>query len=68
MSVKFFKLCDSIRMIHSILQIAKFLPGESHGQRRLGGYSSRGCRELDMVQQLSMHACTMSCCWRTWWV
>ena len=26
-----------------------FLPGESHGQRRLVGYSSRGRKELDMT-------------------
>ena len=25
-----------------------FLPGESHGQRRLAGYSPWGCKELDM--------------------
>ena len=25
-----------------------FLPGESHGQRRLVGYSPWGCKELDM--------------------
>ena len=24
-----------------------FLPGESHGQRSLVGYSSRDCKELD---------------------
>ena len=24
-----------------------FLPGESHGQRSLGGYSPLGCKELD---------------------
>ena len=26
-----------------------FLPGESHGQRSLVGYSLRGCIELDMT-------------------
>ena len=26
------------------------LPGESHGQRRLAGYSPWGCRELDMTE------------------
>ena len=25
-----------------------FLPGESHGQRSLGGYSPWGCKESDM--------------------
>ena len=27
-----------------------FLPGESHGQRSLAGYSSRGCKEPDMAE------------------
>ena len=27
-----------------------FLPGESHGQRSLTGYSPRGCKELDMTE------------------
>ena len=27
-----------------------FLPGESHGQRSLVGYSPRGCKELDMIE------------------
>ena len=26
------------------------LPGESHGQRSLGGYSPRGCRELETTE------------------
>ena len=30
-----------------------FLPGESHGQRSLVGYSPWGCKELDMTEQLS---------------
>ena len=46
MCVNFFKLCDSIRMMHSILQMAKFLPGESHGQRSLVGYSSWDCKRV----------------------
>ena len=29
-----------------------FLPGESHGQRRLEGYSPWGCKELDMTERL----------------
>ena len=29
-----------------------FLPGESHGQRSLVGYSPRGCKESDMTEQL----------------
>ena len=27
-----------------------FLPGESHGQRSLAGYSSWGCKELDTIE------------------
>ena len=30
---------------------AVFLPGESHGQRRLVGYSPWGHKELDMTEQ-----------------
>ena len=29
-----------------------FLPGASHGQRSLAGYSPRGCKESDMTEQL----------------
>ena len=29
---------------------AVFLPGEFHGQRSLDGYSSWGCKELDMTE------------------
>ena len=29
-----------------------FLPGESHGQRSLVGYSPRGCKESDTTEQL----------------
>ena len=32
-----------------------FLPGKSHGQRRLEGKSSCDCKESDMTEQLSMH-------------
>ena len=32
-----------------------FLPGESHGQRSLAGYSSLAGKELDMTELLSMH-------------
>ena len=34
---------------------SKFLPGESHGQRNLVGYSPWGRRESDMTEQLSAH-------------
>ena len=30
-----------------------FLPGKSHGQRSLAGYSPRGRKELDMSEQVS---------------
>ena len=32
-----------------------FLPGESHGQRSMAGYSPWGHKELDMTEQLSTH-------------
>ena len=35
-----------------------FLPGESHGQRSLAGYSSWVCKESDTTQQWSACACT----------
>ena len=54
MCVNFFKLCDSIRMMHSILQMAKFLPGESHGQRSLVGYSSWDREESDTTERLTI--------------
>ena len=31
------------------------LPGKSHGQRSLVGYSPRGCKESDTIEGLSMH-------------
>src|SRR5574337_759071 len=30
-----------------------FLPGKSHGQRNLAGYSPQGCKELDMTELLT---------------
>ena len=35
-----------------------FLPGKSHGQRSLMGYSPWGCTESDKTEQLSTHTCT----------
>ena len=32
-----------------------FLPGESHGQRSLEGYSPWGCKESDMTEGLRTH-------------
>ena len=31
-----------------------FLPGESHGQRSLAGYSPWGHKELDMTERLAL--------------
>ena len=30
-----------------------FFPGEFHGQRKMVGYSSWGCKESDMTEQLT---------------
>ena len=38
-------------MILSIWRYVSTLPGESHGQRSLVGYSPWGCKELDMTEQ-----------------
>ena len=32
-----------------------FLPGKSHGQKSLVGYSPWGCKKSDMTKQLSTH-------------
>ena len=32
---------------------AVFLPGESHGEKTLAGYSPRGCKESDMTEKLT---------------
>ena len=32
-----------------------FLPGKSHGQRRLAGYSSWGLKDLDTTEHVYMH-------------
>ena len=37
-----------------------FLPGESHGQRRLAGFSPRGCKESDTTERLHFHF-SLSC-------
>ena len=34
-----------------------FLPGEIHGQRSLGGYSPRGCKELDTTERQTLPMC-----------
>ena len=38
-----------------------FLPGKSHGQRSLAGYSSWGLQELDMTQQGNGNSLQYSC-------
>ena len=35
---------------------SSILPGESHGQRSLVGYSPWACKESDMTERLSTHA------------
>ena len=39
-----------------------FLPGESHGQRNLVGYSPWGRKKLDVTEQLSLHMHHMQAC------
>ena len=34
-----------------------FLPGESHGQRRLAGYSPQSCTKLDMTDRTCTYVC-----------
>ena len=34
-----------------------FLPGKSHGQRSLTGYSPWNSKELPMTEQLNIHVC-----------
>ena len=54
-----------------------FLPGESHGQRSLAGYSPRGHKELDTLKLLSRYTSTHSglsfmilyaVFWLSWWL
>ena len=37
------------------LPTSGFLPGESHGQRSLAGYTPWGCKESDTTEQLTLH-------------
>ena len=39
-----------------------FLPGESHGQRSLVGYSLQGCKEVDTTEWLSRHSSSLYSC------
>ena len=38
-----------------------FLPGKSHGQRSLAGYSPWGCKELDMTEHTHTDVCDQDC-------
>ena len=38
-----------------------FLPGESHGQRGLGGYSSRGCKSRTRLSNKTTTTYTLTC-------
>ena len=40
-----------------------FLPGKSHGQRSLEGYSPQGCKESEMTEWRSRHAHIL---WNAW--
>ena len=44
-----------------------FLPGKSHGQRSLAGYSPRGRRESDTIERMRIHALSsvqsLDCVW-----
>ena len=40
-----------------------FLPGESHGQRTLVGYSPQGCKELDTTERLHFTHCYLTILW-----
>ena len=40
-----------------------FLPGKSHGQQSLAGYSPWGRKETDVTERLTLsHACNMQVC------
>ena len=41
--------------------IPVFLPGESHGQRGLAGYSPWGCKELDATEHAGIYSTFV--CW-----
>ena len=48
------------------------LPGESHGQSGLAGYSPRGCRESDTTERLPLSLFTLGkqtreVCWAVAW-
>ena len=47
--------------------IPVFLPGKSHGQRSLAGYSPWRCKESDMTEGLSTHTHTHTHTQRYMW-
>ena len=49
-------LCYIISWKRSWQPIPVFLPGESHGQRSLVGYSPWGCKELDITERLTQNS------------
>ena len=42
-------------LLEKELPTSIFLPGESHQQRRLAGYSMWGRKESDKIERLNMH-------------
>ena len=44
-----------------------FLPGESHGQRSLVGYSPWGRKESDTSERLDLTAGVLSCMMQIFW-
>ena len=43
-------LCWEDTLEKEMATLSSFLPGKSHGQRSLAGYSPQGCKELDTIQ------------------
>ena len=48
-------LCQEDLLEKEMEPTSLFLPGKSHGQRNLVGYSSWGCKESDTTKQLYFH-------------
>ena len=46
-------LCQEDTLEKEWLPTPVFLPGKSHGQRKLAGYSTWGHKELDTTEQLT---------------
>ena len=54
------KVSDTTEQLHFHFPV--FLPGKSHGQRSLVGYSACGCKELDMTERLPFLSFILSFC------